>query len=580
MSQLFRSVLARGFLAHRSIPKLNPTTLCAIQSRPINIKSIESLARNSRTYVTSSTPKNFDNTFATKQELGKASISGNQLNYRDNYENERSAEQVGHEDAEPVEYLNEASNYTTTSNGFEKYDLPAELISRMNELGFNTPFEIQEATLEQTLEGRDLVGKAFTGSGKTLAFAIPIITKILNSSNKNSRSPKCLVLSPTRELCLQLQKCIQQLAPSLNTLAVYGGDGYRNQMNAFNGKVDIICATPGRLRDFMMKKVFELDHIETVCLDEADELLTPNFKEQIEDVLEIGNKKQMLMFSATINRNVFDLIKRYMEDPAFIDLTKGQKYKLPSNIEHCLVKSYNKDTAALAKHYLEQYNSEKCIIFCRTKLEAKNLNRKLRNSGVRSSDLHSDFSQYKRGNILRGFRSGHLNVLVATDVAARGLDIPEVNVVMQIGFPEKGIEYYIHRSGRCGRAGRVGTSIFIDDGSCQIDRSIYQLIKFKKLDMPESIPDKVEEENNFDRNRNESQSFGSFKKPRSFNNNYNNRSYDSPRSYNNNYNNRSYDSSPRSFGGDYKSDRYSSNNRNNSMFRSGSSRNYGREEDF
>ncbi len=241
------------------------------------------------------------------------------------------------------------------------------LLSRLKELGYDRPFEIQEATLRQSLEGRDLVGKAFTGSGKTLAFAIPIISKILNSPNKASLNPKCLILSPTRELCLQLQTCIQDLAPYLKCLAIYGGADYLSQVRPLRGKVDIVCATPGRLRDLMQRGDFVTKDIETVCLDEADVLLNPQFQEQIQDVIELSNKKQMLMFSATINKNVVELVKKYMDNPAFIDLTKGQRFKLPANIEHCLVKYESRDPTPLISHYISEYSADKCIVFTSTK---------------------------------------------------------------------------------------------------------------------------------------------------------------------------------------------------------------------
>ncbi|RMZ93704.1 DEAD DEAH box helicase, partial [Brachionus plicatilis] len=181
------------------------------------------------------------------------------------------------ENAEPVQASGQQIDYSNTKDlSFRDYNIPEQLLSRIDQLGFTSPFEIQEKTLKHTLDGKDLVGKAFTGSGKTLAFAIPIVSRILTSENK-SRFPKCLVLSPTRELCLQLTKAIQELSPSLKCISVLGGTGYESQIRALNGKVDIVCATPGRLRDLMNRKNFIADDIEIVCLDEADELLNPNF---------------------------------------------------------------------------------------------------------------------------------------------------------------------------------------------------------------------------------------------------------------------------------------------------------------
>lgn len=188
---------------------------------------------------------------------------------------------------------------------------------------------------------RDLIGKAETGSGKTLAFAIPIILKVLNSSNKQKgrRLPKCLVLSPTRELCLQLYRAIQDLAPKLRCVALYGGAGLNSQIRELERGVDIVCATPGRLRDLSERKSFNKEHLELICLDEADELLTPNFLDQIEDILESDSdnpiKRQMLMFSATVNKNVYSIVKRYMKKPEVVDLTSGDTAsKVPKNVKH------------------------------------------------------------------------------------------------------------------------------------------------------------------------------------------------------------------------------------------------------
>lgn len=571
MSHLFRSLLAKGFLNQRAINQISKLSFSnnvflpalAINSNFDSIKKRSLVNHTPPSNQTVQTEKNTEDEYENDYRPSN-SISRNN-NFRSNFNkdfnrqpnkfvNREISEQVDNEDAEPVEYTNEVIDYSKQGdmNGFAKYDLPAELLERMNVLGYNKPFEIQEKTLEETLKGRDLVGKAFTGSGKTLAFAIPIIAKILNSPNKH-RNPKCIVLSPTRELCIQLQKCIQELAPKLRCLAVYGGGNYGEQMSYFRGHVDIICATPGRLKDFMGKNVFNIDSIETVCLDEADELLTPNFQEQIQDVLELSNKKQVLMFSATINKNVVSLIRQYMENPAFVDLTKGQKYKLPSNIEHCLVRTRSSyDVSPLITHYLKEEGTDRCIVFCKTKMQAKQLNQQLRRQRISASDLHSDYSQSRRSSILSQFRNGQLNVLVATDVAARGLDIPEVNLVIQIGFPANGVEYYIHRSGRCGRAGRVGKCILIDDGLSSIDSELFRLVKFTRLQIPEEVQEKMEATMGDDRNNNFDDSMYNNRSSSNFTSNYNNRSrsydsnrsYDSP-SYNNNRQgyNKSYDNS-------------------------------------
>lgn len=509
MSQILRRQLVSIVFKNRSLTKIFPTETI--------------LKLDSRCFVTNSMLFNYNKLSEKSQQTEKKEYfsnsvsdlnlnnkkSYNQFNQAKNLKNKRfndKYEQIGMEDAEPVEYNNKNLQYAS-ENEFDKYDLNADFLNHLKELGYKKPFEIQEKTLDYTLGGRDLVGKAFTGSGKTLAFAIPIINKILNCQNLMSPYPKCLILSPTRELCLQLTRCFQELAPNLRCLAIYGGSDYESQIRPLRRGIDIICATPGRLNDLINRNYFVTKEIETICLDEADELLTPNFELQIKDVIQMSNTKQMMMFSATINKNVVKLIRQYMKDPKFVDLTEGQKFKLPTNIDHCVIRYNRNNHAELIKHYLNEYKSDRCIVFTNTKIDAKVLNEDLYDIGIKSNDLHSDHSQNKRARILGDFRKGKTNVLVATDVAARGLDIQEVNLVVQIGFPMSGVEYYIHRSGRCGRAGRIGTSIMVLNSHEKIDRELIRLVKLTELDIPAYIQDSNDFDSrtilkeNFDSNR-------------------------------------------------------------------------------
>jgi superfamily II DNA/RNA helicase len=400
-------------------------------------------------------------------------------------------EELEEEDG-PVESVGEALDYTSkATNGFASFNLPEPLIERMTKLGYNKPFEIQQETLKHTLEGRDLVGKAFTGSGKTLAFAIPIINKIFHSENISSISPKCLVLAPTRELCLQLSAAIIELAPGLKCVSVYGGTGLQRQMRELEGKVDIVCATPGRLQDLINRNSFKTDNIEIICLDEADQLLNNSFLPQIEYLIEkTDKKKQLLMFSATINKNIIGLVNNYMKNPVLVDLTKGQKHKLPTNIEHFATFANRHSVANVAKHFIESFQSERCIVFTNRKIQAAELSRQFQRMNIRSADLHSDISQDKRERILTSFRSGSLKVIFATDVAARGIDIPEIDLILHVDPPQNGIDFYIHRSGRTGRGGRPGKSVIIDTGAGTGGDGLDELsrvIKFKKLIVPSEV---------------------------------------------------------------------------------------------
>lgn len=429
-------------------------------------------------------------------------FDGQRKSFKKNFESKDSYKE--YEGAEPIETTGEATSYKGDSQAsFSTFDIPEELQARLKELGYETPFEIQTETLKHTLAGKDLIGKAFTGSGKTLAFAIPIISRLLrNPETMKNKFPKCLVLSPTRELCLQLTKTISELCPRLKCLAVYGGAGMNEQTNALRGHIDIVCATPGRLRDLTNRQYFKTDSIELICLDEADQLLNNNFLDQIKDIIEISNKKQMLMFSATINKNVLNLKNIYMKDTVTVDLTKGQRFMLPKNIEHFIhgepVARHMQ--AKVINHYIKKFDSDRCIIFTNKKSDAIALNYNLQRYGIRSTDFHSDVSQSRREILLGQFRKGRLNVLVATDVAARGIDIPEINLIIHVGAPVNGMDYYVHRSGRAGRAGRVGQSVLLDDGDFRNRDAISDLkrvVKFKTLEKP--VFEKSEADDNTER---------------------------------------------------------------------------------
>jgi len=215
--------------------------------------------------------------------------------------------------------------------------------------------------------------------------------------------------------------------------------------------------------------------------------LTPNFIEQIKDVIEATNKSQMLMFSATINKSVSGLVKKYMKEPVVVDLTGGKKQQIPENIEHFIVRASERNHVQLIQHFLDEFKSQRCIVFSQTKRYATTLNYKLNGLGIKTSDLHSDISQSRRENILEKFRRGFFKVLVATDVAARGIDIPEIDLILQLNAPNT-VDYYIHRSGRTGRGGRPGKSILIDDGkSSMVPRELFRLIKFKEISVPSEI---------------------------------------------------------------------------------------------
>ena len=336
-----------------AVNKSNPITTTVFRKISIPINNTISIA--------ASTLFNINRSFNDNARRGQ--------NFEEDLVEEADASEVS---ASPKSHKSDSSkNYGEGQPKFEDFNLAKELLDRLTELGYETPFPIQSATLPFTLAGKDVIGRAITGSGKTLAFSIPIIMKVLSQTEK-STDAKCLVLSPTRELCQQIQRSIQELTPQLRCVAVYGGGSVSAQMAQLNSGCDIICATPGRLRDLLDRSAFKKEHLELICLDEADQLLTPNFLTQIEFVLQSDKKRQMLMFSATINKIVSQVVSKYMDNPEFIDLTDGdQSKRLPENVKHFYAKSPQHVHSSAAEHLIKHFKSERCVIFTNRKSEKK-----------------------------------------------------------------------------------------------------------------------------------------------------------------------------------------------------------------
>ncbi|GAB6019639.1 Nucleolar RNA helicase 2, variant 3 [Chamberlinius hualienensis] len=389
---------------------------------------------------------------------------------------------------------------STDIQSFSEFPLHPTLLEALENLGYKTPFDIQTKTLTHTLEGRDVVGQAVTGSGKTLAFSIPIIQKIrerFDTKELADRSPRAIVVAPTRELCNQIYRSIQELDSKIRCVALYGGDSYTRQERELFAGVDVVCATPGRLNDHLQRRNISLNKLKFLCLDEADELLNPNFREQIESLFrDSPPSKQVLMFSATMPDEIKSVASRYLKNPEFILV--GNNSKAPLNIEHQCICAPNGAHLNIVAKMISELNADRCIVFLKTKAYCDIFANNLRRFGHNVESLHSDLTQSKRGRILSGFRMGHIKILCATDVAARGLDIPEVDVVFQVEPPANGIEYYIHRSGRTGRAGRKGLAVLLHNGSqddLHVIRQINKLVKLNHVTTKDGILDELKEDN-------------------------------------------------------------------------------------
>ncbi len=340
---------------------------------------------------------------------------------------------------------------------FKDLGLSEELLKAVTAMGFEKPSEIQEKSIPPLLDTeRDYVGLAQTGTGKTAAFGLPMIQQI----DVDYRAIQGLILCPTRELCIQIAKEMTQYSKyseGVNIVAVYGGASISDQVRAIKSGANIIVGTPGRTLDLIGRKALKFDSVSKVVLDEADEMLNMGFKEDINDILESTPAfKRTWLFSATMPREVERIASNYMEDP--IKVTVGTKNSSAANIEHkfCLVNGRDKYFAL--KRFIDHYPGLFGIVFCRTRRDTQEVASKLMNDGYNADALHGDLSQGQRDTVMGKFRKKTIQLLVATDVAARGIDVDDVTHVFHYDLPDE-IESYTHRSGRTARAGKSGISI-------------------------------------------------------------------------------------------------------------------------
>ena len=344
-----------------------------------------------------------------------------------------------------------------------------EVIRRaIEELGFVQPMPVQEAVIPQLLsERRDVIALAQTGTGKTAAFGLPLLQRISEWQGAEGKwqdksKPQALVLSPTRELCLQIADDLRDFSKYMDDIhieAVYGGAAIEPQMRALKKGVQIIVATPGRLIDLKNRGYAHLDDVHNIVLDEADEMLNMGFSDAINDIFEsLPEDHSTLMFSATMSREVERVAKQYLKDHE--EIVVGSRNEGAENVNHIYYMVHAKDKYLALKRIVDYNPKIFAIIFCRTKLETQEVADKLIRDGYNAEALHGDLSQQQRDLTMQKFRQHTVQLLVATDVAARGLDVDDLTHVINFGLPDD-IENYTHRSGRTGRAGKKGTSISI-----------------------------------------------------------------------------------------------------------------------
>lgn len=341
---------------------------------------------------------------------------------------------------------------------FEELGLKSGVLKSLTEMGFETPTPIQTEAIPHLLkEESDFVGLAQTGTGKTAAFGLPLVSKV----EEGRKIPQGLVICPTRELCLQITKDLQNFSKYLkiNVVAVYGGTDIRRQMTDIKNGATIVVATPGRLVDLANRKALRLEEVEWVVLDEADEMLNMGFKEDIDTILEqTPDWKNVWLFSATMPKEVAEIAKNYMTNP--LEVSIGHKNQTNENIEHIYFMVKEKDRYAATKRLIDFNPSIYGLIFCRTRRETAQVAEMLEKDGYNAAPLHGDLSQAQRDSVMKRFREKSLQILVATDVAARGIDVSDVTHVINYNLPDD-IENYTHRSGRTARAGKKGESLVL-----------------------------------------------------------------------------------------------------------------------
>jgi superfamily II DNA/RNA helicase len=394
-------------------------------------------------------------------------------------------------------HTEEAAILTTTT--FRSLGILPETAEALEAVGITTPFPIQEMTLPVALAGNDVIGQAKTGTGKTLGFGLPLLERVVVPADVEAgraqpedvvSGPQALVVVPTRELCTQVTNDLQTAGKARNVrvLAIYGGRAYEPQVEALKNGVDVVVGTPGRLLDLAGQRKLRLDHVRVLVLDEADEMLDLGFLPDVEKIMDrLPARRQTMLFSATMPGQVISLARRYMSQPTHIRATApDDEGATVANITQHVFRAHSLDKPEMVARILQAAGRGLAMIFCRTKRTAADVAEQLERRGFSAGAVHGDLGQGAREQALRAFRNGKVDVLVCTDVAARGIDVEGVTHVINYQTPEDE-KTYLHRIGRTGRAGASGTAITLVDWD---DIPRWQLIN-KALDLPFNDPEET-----------------------------------------------------------------------------------------
>ncbi|WP_427339615.1 DEAD/DEAH box helicase [Caloranaerobacter sp. DY30410] len=355
---------------------------------------------------------------------------------------------------------------------FKDLKISKEILRAIEDMGFEEPSPIQAKAIPLLMEGKDVIGQAQTGTGKTAAFGIPVLEKIKPESKKL----QALILCPTRELAIQVSEELRRLSKYKNDikiLPIYGGQPIERQIKALKKGVHIVVGTPGRIMDHMRRSTLKMDNIKIVILDEADEMLDMGFRDDIETILkEVPKERQTVMFSATMPKPILELTKKYQKNPQLVKVVHKQ-LTVP-NIEQIYFEVKEKTKLEVLSRLIDMYNPKLSLVFCNTKKRVDELVSQLQGRGYFADGLHGDMKQSQRDRVMSKFRNGTIEILVATDVAARGIDVDDVEAVFNYDLP-RDEEYYVHRIGRTGRAGKSGRAF-----NFVVGKEIYKLKEIQK----------------------------------------------------------------------------------------------------
>lgn len=379
---------------------------------------------------------------------------------------------------------------------FYEFGISDKVLVALSEMGFEEPTPVQKIAIPPALQGKDVIGQAQTGTGKTAAFGIPMIEQRPVAGSKH---PYAMVLAPTRELAVQVSEELNRIGARAGvvSLPVYGGQSIELQIRSMRRGVGIVVGTPGRMLDHLRRKTLVLRDVKTVVLDEADEMLNMGFIEDIETILgEIPEKRQTMLFSATMPKEILRIAKKYMEKPVHLSVDAGEM--VVAKIKQVFYEVREEDKIKALTRLLDVEGPSLTLVFCHTKREVDEVAGKLQQMGYPAGAIHGDFTQSHRDEMMRRFKGGDIDVLVATDVAARGLDIPDVSHVINFSIPQDP-EGYIHRIGRTGRAGKSGIAITLVTPRQYrqlrlIEQSAKTRIRKAKLPTKEQVREAKEEE--------------------------------------------------------------------------------------